>query len=318
VTKPLDELVDTVRPTWQRFLDVFEPLRADLYRYCRYLTRDAWDAEDLAQDAMARAFVNLGCSFHALPAPKAWLFRVASNLWIDRMRRRRVTEPTDHGVVEATTRDTREAAGTLLVQLSPQERAAVVLKDVFELSLEEIAETLATSVGAVKAALHRGRGKLAEPEPDLPRVPAPGVLDEFCDAFNARDLGRLTALLLDSATVEIVGVVSEVGRDAAAGSLGGSLVPITYAEGRGGIRDTYLEGYLGGLARCELREYRGQPIFVFWYEHVDREYCRCVMAVETDGDKLVRLRNYFFTPDVIAEVCKELQLPYRTNGYRYW
>ncbi|MGE0395697.1 MAG: sigma-70 family RNA polymerase sigma factor [Kofleriaceae bacterium] len=322
MTKPLDELVDTVRPTWQRFLDVFEPLRPDLYRYCRYLTRDAWDAEDLAQDAMARAFVNLGCSFHALPAPKAWLFRVASNLWIDRMRRRRLADTRGDGAIDqdapAAPRATREAAGTLIVQLSPQERAAVVLKDVFELSLEEIAETLATSVGAVKAALHRGRGKLADPEPDAPHVPAPGVLDEFCDAFNARDLTRLTALLLDSAAVEIVGVVTEVGRDAAAGSLGGSLVPITYEEGRGGIRPEHLDGYLGGLARCEVRQYRGQPIFVFWYAHIDREYCRCVMSVEVDGDKLVRLRNYFFTPEVIAEVCRELELPYRTNGYRYW
>jgi len=30
------------------------------------------------------------------------------------------------------------------------------------------------------------------------------------------------------------------------------------------------------------------------------------------------VRNYFFTPDVIAELCRELGLPYRVNGYRYW
>jgi len=33
---------------------------------------------------------------------------------------------------------------------------------------------------------------------------------------------------------------------------------------------------------------------------------------------VARLRNYFFTPDVIAEVCAELGVPYRVNGYRYW
>ena len=48
------------------------------------------------------------------------------------------------------------------MRLSPQERAAVVLKDVFDLSLEEIAEALGSTVGGVKAALHRGRGKLAD------------------------------------------------------------------------------------------------------------------------------------------------------------
>ena len=50
-------------------------------------------------------------------------------------------------------RATREAAGTLISWLSPRERAAVVLKDGFDLSLEEIFETLSTTAGAVKAAL---------------------------------------------------------------------------------------------------------------------------------------------------------------------
>src|SRR6185437_16032469 len=85
----------------------------------------------------------------------------------------------------AEPRAPREAAGTLLVALSPQERAAVVLKDVFDFSLEEIAESLGTTVGAVKTALHRGRGKLAEeatPEPTT--APVPAALDAFCAAFN--------------------------------------------------------------------------------------------------------------------------------------
>jgi RNA polymerase sigma-70 factor (ECF subfamily) len=30
------------------------------------------------------------------------------------------------------------------------------------------------------------------------------------------------------------------------------------------------------------------------------------------------VRNYFYTPDVLAEICAELQLPFRSNGYRYW
>src|SRR5690606_7324290 len=60
----------------------------------------------------------------------------------------------------------REAAGALLTRLSPRERAAVLLKDVFDLSLEETASILQTSIGAVKAALHRGRGRLEGAEPE--------------------------------------------------------------------------------------------------------------------------------------------------------
>jgi RNA polymerase sigma-70 factor (ECF subfamily) len=42
------------------------------------------------------------------------------------------------------------------------------------------------------------------------------------------------------------------------------------------------------------------------------------MTAETDGDRIAGLRNYFFTPEVIAEVCAELGVPFSANGYRYW
>ena len=319
-------LAEPVRTSWQRFLDVYEPLRPELYRYCRYLTRSPWDAEDLVQDAMARAFVTLGTLFHEPPEPRAWLFRVASNLWIDRVRRRRrehelLVERTETAPPPGEPRAPREAVGTLLVQLAPQERAAVVLKDVFDFSLEEIATTLSTTVGAVKAALHRGRGKLAEPAVDEPRAPAPGALDAFCAAFNARDLPALTALLLDTAVTEIVGVVTEYGPDApadeATGSFFHSLTPITQTE-TGGISATYLADYVVSAPRCEVRDYRGGHILVFWYEHQDGPAVRAVWTVEPEGDRIARVRNYFFSSDVIAEICQELGLPFRVNGYRYW
>ncbi|HVY44948.1 MAG TPA: RNA polymerase sigma factor, partial [Minicystis sp.] len=71
-------LASTLRSSWHGFVDTYEPLRADLYRYCRHLTRSPWDAEDLAQDAMARAFATLGQMGEPPPNPRAWLFRVAS------------------------------------------------------------------------------------------------------------------------------------------------------------------------------------------------------------------------------------------------
>jgi RNA polymerase sigma-70 factor, ECF subfamily len=333
----LGALTGDVRSSWHRFLDVFEPLRPELYRYCRYLTRSAWDAEDLVQDALMRGFVTLGTVFRELPNPRAWLFRVASNLWIDRVRRAKADAAAHaragappHGpqapagapaAGQPDRRESREAAGALLVRLAPQERAAVVLKDVFDFSLDEIAETLVTTVGAVKAALHRGRGKLAEPEDPPERLPAPGALDAFCAAFNARDLDGLTDLLLDGATVEIVGVVTEYGpddpKDPRTGSFAGSLAPITSDE-RGGIAPELMAGYLGGTARCEVRPYRDGWVLLFWYEHDQGPMVRGVMTVDPEGDLISRVRNYFFTPDVIAEVCAEVGVPYRVNGYRYW
>jgi RNA polymerase sigma-70 factor (ECF subfamily) len=329
---PMQALAGSLKPAWQNFLDIYEPLRPELYRYCRYLTRSPWDAEDLVQDTLARAFATLGRLFQPPPNPRAWMFRVASNLWIDRTRRQRERPVHTHDPepsAEPQPRADRDAASTLIAQLSPQERAAVLLKDVFDLTLDEVADALSTSSGTVKTALHRGRSKLTEahealPAPDAPdpRAPSSRVLDAFCDAFNARDLSRLTALLLDTSVVELVGVVTEYGVEAASdpqtGSLPGFLSPITPSDEGPGIHPRHLEGYLPEPPRLEVRQHRGEPILLYWYAHRDGEAVRSVARVASDGDHLAQMRHYFFTPDVLVEVCSELGVPFRTNGYRYW
>jgi RNA polymerase sigma-70 factor (ECF subfamily) len=324
-SEPPAALAATVRSSWNDFLGTYEPLRSELYRYCRHLTRSPWDAEDLAQDAMARAFVTLGQMGDAPPNPRAWLFRVASNLWLDQLRRRRREEPLgerDGGIAERDPHASREAAGTLLGQLSPQERAAVVLKEAFDLSLEEVAEALSTTIGAVKAALHRGRAKLVESPMQEPRTPAPGVLDAFCAAFNAGDLDRVTALLLDTAAVEVIGATTQYGPEAARrtvlyGMLFGSARMAT-ADVNGGIEARFVQGVFPSAPRVELVAHRGAWVLLHWYAHQDGEAVRAVTRIDADADRVSRLQNYFFSPDFIAEVCSELGVPFRSNGYRWW
>lgn len=314
-----------LRSSWHGFLETYEPLRTELYRYCRHLTRSPWDAEDLAQDTMARAFVTLGQMGEPPPNPRAWLFRVASNLWLDQLRRRRREDPMSEREERSAANDpraAREVAGTLIAQLSPQERAAVVLKDVFDLSLEEIAEALSTTTGAVKAALHRGRGKLAEPPPERTRAPPPPVLDAFCAAFNAGDLDRLTSLLLDTASVEVVGATTQYGPEAARrtvlhGMLFGSARMAT-ADVNGGMEARFMQGVLPAAPRVETVAHRGEWFLLHWYQHQDGEAVRAITRVEADGDRVARLHNYFFNPDFIAEMCGELGVPCRSNGYRWF
>ena len=91
ITNPTPPLHHEVQRPWRRFLEDYEPLRPDLYRYCRYLTRSPWDAEDLVQDVLARAFVTLAGAHEAPQNPRAWLFRVASNHWLNQVKRERET-----------------------------------------------------------------------------------------------------------------------------------------------------------------------------------------------------------------------------------
>ncbi|RJS23302.1 RNA polymerase sigma factor [Corallococcus sp. H22C18031201] len=322
MTDPIPPLPQAVASSWHRFLDVYEPLRPELYRYCRHLTRTPWDAEDLVQDAMARAFATLGCIIDSPPNPRAWLFRVASNLWIDQQRRRRESPSSVPEFSETPEpRGPREAMGTLLSQLSPQERAAVVLKDAFDLSLEETAEALSTTVGAIKAALHRGRTKLVQ-APDRLEGPAttPSRLDAFCEAFNARDIDRLAAMLLETATIEVVGASTGYGREVGRqrvlpGMLFGSKL-LADLSAFCGVEVHYRHGAHATYPRGEVRIHRGEPLLLSWYAHDDGDAVRAVTRLVFDeGGLVTHLRNYFYTPEFITEVCRELGVPFRINGY---
>ncbi|MEO8180380.1 MAG: RNA polymerase sigma factor [Deltaproteobacteria bacterium] len=303
-----------VQRPWRRFLEEYEPLRADLYRYCRFLTRSPWDAEDLVQDVLARAFVVLGGVSETPQNPRAWLFRVASNHWLNHVKRTRealVSAPEPSA--EQDVRGPREAAGSLVARLAPQERAAVVLKEVFELSLEEIADALSTTVGAVKAALHRGRGKLAQPDEEQLAAAPPPLLDAFCAAFNARDIEAVTALLLANVSLEFPGLHSDYGVPAARRALG-----TTMFHACAFIAPKWQQGVLDASARFELREHRGQHLILAWWQHPDAEAVRGFSLVECEGDRVAQIRTYFHTPEALAELCRELGLPCRTNGYRFW
>src|SRR5262249_14197530 len=156
-----DALRNELRAAWYRYLDLIAPHRPALHGYCRRLTRNLWDAEDLVQDTLLRAFGHMGRLNHPVRNPRAYLLRTATNVWIDERRRRErdpgvlpveTDEPAAPDVEVATPGEVRAAGARLLRRLSPQERAAVLLKEMFDMSLDEIAETLATTPGAVKSA----------------------------------------------------------------------------------------------------------------------------------------------------------------------
>jgi RNA polymerase sigma-70 factor (ECF subfamily) len=129
----------------------------------------------------------------------------------------------------------------------------------------------------------------------------PAVLDAFCDAFNARDLGRLTTLLLDSATLEYPGFKLECGAaEVVNGSLRGTLF---------GCPDG--DHAPPATPRCELRVHRGEPIFLWW----SGEEVHAVVRVEVAGERIARLWNYYHAPEMLGEVCRELALPFRAHGY---
>ena len=298
-----------VRKARREFLDTIEPLRPELYRYCRSLARNVWDAEDLLQDTLLKAFAKLADVHWQVDNPRAYLFRVATNHWIDVTRKGREDAMPEHYDAESNQPpadekpQVREAIGRIAHTLPPVERAAVLLKDVFDFSLEDAAGYMQTTVGAVKSALHRGREKLASAKENVMPTGAtvdPALLDQWCGAFNARDLQKLAGLMLEDATAYVVGMVQEYGRDQ--------------------IRDGSLEHTINdeaGNPRAERREYHGEPIVVLWYSFEGKTVVRDVLRFVSDRGGLADMRYYYFCPETLTEVVNELGLPLVDNGYHY-
>jgi RNA polymerase sigma-70 factor, ECF subfamily len=316
---PDSKLTELAQHAWLETRVALQGYRPELYRFCRALTRSAWDAEDLVQETLLRAFVALGSQYgQSIDNPRAWLFRIASNAWIDRQRR--PGELLVDAPPESTQSDpqrTREAVASLLGLLSPHERVAVVLKEAFDLSLEEIADALGTTPGSVKTALHRGRGKLASPAVEVPKTAAPAAIAEFCAAFNAGSLERLTALLLEGAVVELPGVAVDFGLAATTNRTSGILYHSLLEPLSAGVPAAFLTDYVPAPPRAELRSCHDEQLLLIWYRHQQGEAVRCFVRLHVDAEsgRIARVREYYYSPEALAELAAELGVPFRSNGY---
>ena len=76
-----------MKRAWHRYLNDIEPTRPRLFRYCRKLSGNVWDAEDLVQETLLRGFANLAIEDNRDIDWGAYLARTASNLFIDQTRR---------------------------------------------------------------------------------------------------------------------------------------------------------------------------------------------------------------------------------------
>jgi RNA polymerase sigma-70 factor (ECF subfamily) len=199
------------------FLETVTHLRPRLHRYCARMSGSVLDGEDVMQESLFEAYRKIDL-LDDPGALRPWLFRIAHNRCIDFLRNRQARERAEASYAEDDIILPPEPAGPgagraierLVIHLPPKERASALLKDVFDYSLEEIADLVDSTAGGVKSALSRGRAKLAA-LPSGPDATAKSPLDpdmsrllqRYVELFNRHDWDGVRALTSADAKLQV-------------------------------------------------------------------------------------------------------------------
>lgn len=165
-----------------------KPVFSLVYR----MVRDRGLAEDLAQETFIRAFTAIG-KYNPNYKFSSWIFKIAHNLTIDHLRKKRIETVSIHGAPHAVTEEEQartsldlEATGELpdayvenlelgsqieraIGQLRPEYRTATLLRHVEGYSYQEIAKIMDLPLGTVKTYIHRAKLELKEALADVAR-----------------------------------------------------------------------------------------------------------------------------------------------------
>lgn len=280
----------------------FTSLRPRLFGIAYRMLGVRADAEDVLQDAWLRWSA---ADHAALQSAEAWLVTVVTRLAIDKLRAAKTEREAYVGwwlpepiveVEERTPETAAELASDLSVaflhmleRLAPEERAAFLLRQVFDYDYGEIASVLEKSEPAVRQLVHRAgeRVRLERPRFEVPRETHKRLLEKFMQAAQSGQRDAIRALLADN-----VSAIGDGGGKAAAVPGG--------MHGRERVTNLYWAHFLklGGRLRYRIALINGEPGLL---RYVDGKL-ESAMAMETDGEHIVAIyavRN----PDKLANIA---------------
>jgi RNA polymerase sigma-70 factor, ECF subfamily len=148
---------------WTRFDVFFEGEHERLFKALYFVTGNRHDAEELMQDAFLKLWERWG-EIHRISDPTGYLYRVAFNAF--RMRRRRAAMairkvlPVPEGRDDFLDAEMRTDVRSLLLQVTPRQRAAILLIDLLGYPSEEAARILRVRPSTVRALATKGRRAL--------------------------------------------------------------------------------------------------------------------------------------------------------------
>lgn len=303
--------------------EALETDRRVLWGVCYRMTGNAADADDLVQETFVRALIHPP-NLSDQPA-RPWLVRVAMNLSLDHLRKRRrrgyvgewLPSPVPTEIDEnpasfdpraqgedspAARYEMRESVSfaflLALEALTPLQRAVLLLRDVFDYSTGEAAEALGIGESNVKVTLLRARRRMRDYDKNKEaltparREATRQALEQFLLCVNNGDVRGLEQLL-----VEDVVSISDGG-----GKVNAALNPI---KGRTNLLRliTSLSAKFRSAPRASLRDLNGLPAVLF--EDVDSTSTaatRYTIHIEVDREGKIRRLDAVLAPDKLSAV----------------
>lgn len=329
----------------EAFSQLTEPHRHELLVHCYRMLGAAQDAEDAVQMTLLRSWQNLHRYERRLDGSwRAWLYKIATNVCLDLLRRQRRRSLVQADIAAETEaapqhvplderlwlqpipqdwlsdlRDDPEAIYTVgesvalafiavLQQLTPRQRAVLLLRDVLGMKAGEVAGLLETTPSAVNSSLLRARKVLDENQTvtKLRQRPLPdaeqNLLDRYVQAWQAADVDRLVSLLREDGIVTMPPLPS-------------------WYQGRAAIR-RFLAEFVFEKSSAErwhvtVTRANGQPALALYFRPDEQESYRlfCLHVLTLECDQVARIDLFmtsgapYLTADVEASWLPYFNLP---------
>jgi RNA polymerase sigma-70 factor, ECF subfamily len=161
---------------FERLVDMYKD---KVFHLAYRMLKDSYEAEDIAQEAFVRVYLNIE-KYDEKYKFSTWIYRIATNLAIDRIRKKKADYSLDEEVTgtdgltlyaqipseeESPDRqveflETKDILEQHILQLPKKYRIAITLRYLEELSMKEISEIMDLPIATVKTRIHRGREAL--------------------------------------------------------------------------------------------------------------------------------------------------------------
>ncbi|MGD6964399.1 sigma-70 family RNA polymerase sigma factor [Fictibacillus phosphorivorans] len=292
-----DEIVNETRKLKIEFEEIVKEYSLDLWNYCKYVTGSPWDGEDLYQETMIKSFGLLPHRWSEITDKKTYLFRMATNTWLDQCRKLK----REIGALEENMEPVQEFTDSLHLEemlislesaLTPKQTAAFLLLDIFKFSAEEVAGIVRSTPGGVYASVQRARRRIASiddtsVERKRENMNSNSIIEAYLAAFNSGDLNGILQLFSDQAQNEAFFGFQEYSKEE---MLKGSL-------------KFGLPGH-----KAITKTLWGRPVIVVVAEGKEGPEIHDIQMQDVENGKIVSHKSYFFRKEFILAAAKELNM----------